>query len=235
VELAMKQFNSKNEAVRYWAVHCVTNPTIIKHLRQSNPESSKLAVKITEQLKGIVDTAGPETVVLAAEFGAKLETPQAESLLLQIADMRIKKYADWTVKNEILDVTILGLLSDKMLLEHNNQEVGSRFGQLFSYAMQRYIRNIKGGSFPTAEQKDQLASVLAETEKFISKFIGIQQSVIKKALESDDYVTLWQEHGKLLGDETRPGELPEKLRFNYGDKRTWPLILPDRPEIKSSE
>ena len=108
-ELALGQFDSKNEAVRYWAVRCVANPQVLKQLKETNPsDNSKLATQIIERLEGIIDTAGPETIAVAAEFAEKMETPQADALLLQIADMRVKKYADWTVTDEFVDVTVLG-------------------------------------------------------------------------------------------------------------------------------
>ena len=231
-DLALKQFDSKSEAIRYWAVRCVTNPAVIKQLKQSNSsDQSKMTAQIIERLKEMVNTAGTETVALVTDFADKMENPQADALLLQIADMRIKKYADWTVKNGLVDVTVLGALSDKMAMERSNQEFGRRFGQLYSYAIQRYIANIKGGNFLSPDEKDQLATVLVETEKsFIGKFSGIQQETIKKAVEADDYVALWREHNKLLGDETKTGELPEKLKFDYGDKRIYPLMLPERPK-----
>jgi hypothetical protein len=236
-ELALGQFGSKNEAVRYWAVRCVANPQIIKQLKQVNPsDHSKLAAQIIERLKSIVDTAGPETIAVTAEFADKMETPQADELLLQIADMRIKKYTDWTVKDEFVDVAVLGALSNKMSTGRSNDQFGRRFSQLYSYAIQRYIANIKGGNFLSPVGKDRLATVLVETEKsFISKFSGIQQTTIKKAVEADDYVALWAEHNRLLGDESKIGELPEKLKFDYGDKRISPLILPTRQEAKKAE
>ena len=123
-----------------------------------------------------------------------------------------------------------------MSVDRGSDEFGRRFGQLYSYAIQRYIANIKGGNFLSPAEKDQLATVLVETEKsFISKFSGIQQTTIKKAVETDDYVALWAEHNRLLGDESKAGELPEKLKLDYGNKRIYPLMLPEKPEPKKSE
>jgi len=61
------------------------------------------------------------------------------------------------------------------------------------------------------------------------------QSIIKKAVEQGDYVALLQEHSRLLGDETRPGQLSLELNFDYGEnadgsKRTAPLVLPEPPQ-----
>jgi hypothetical protein len=236
-DLALGQFDNKNEAIHYWAVRCVTNPQVLKQLKEANPsDHSKLAAQIIERLNGVVGTAGPETITAVTEFADKMETPQADALLLQIADMRIKKYADWKVKNELVDVTVLGALSDKMSIERSDNEFGRKFAQLYSYAIQRYIADIKGGNFLSPVEKGQLAMVLVETEKsFISKFTGIQQTTIKKAVETDDYVALWAEHNRLLGDESKTGELPAKLKFDYGNKRIYPLMLPERSQAKVTE
>ncbi len=60
------------------------------------------------------------------------------------------------------------------------------------------------------------------------------QSVIKKAVEEEDYMALLQEHNRLLGDGTKAGQLPLKLNFDYGkkpdgSKRIAPLALPEPP------
>jgi len=48
------------------------------------------------------------------------------------------------------------------------------------------------------------------------------------------------EHSRLLGDETRAGELPQKLNFDYGTSPnstglTAPLVLPEPPKKPSAE
>lgn len=235
VDLSLKQFNSKSEAIRYCAVQCTTDPAVLKQLKDA-PDNSKLAEQIIEQIEGIVGTASPEMIGLAADFADKMETPQADSLLLQIANIRIKQYADGTVAGGLADLAVLGAVSNKMSLGGGNQEFGRRFGQLYSYAIQRYIASLKGGNFLSPMEKDQLATVLVETEKsFTGKFSGIQQTAIKRAVETDDYVALWAEHNRLLGDESKIGELPEKLKFDYGNKRIYPLMLSEKSQPKESK
>jgi len=61
---------------------------------------------------------------------------------------------------------------------------------------------------------------------------------IRKAIENSNYTGLLQEHNRLLGDKTRAGQLPLKLKFDYGrnpngTKRTAPLVLPKPPRIKT--
>jgi len=238
-DLAIKWFNDENKAIRYWAVHSVTNAGITEQLNSGGEANLELAERITEQLKELAETGSPEILALTAEFAAKVNIPQAEELLLQIADMRIRRYEDWTVEYELWDGAILKLLDSKIPSGSiNKATVARRFGQLYSYAIQRYV---KGRDVLSDTQKHQLASVLVETEIFcISKRLRMAQSVVKSAVEQDDYTALLQEHNRLLGDETRAGQLPLKLNFDYGkkpngSKRIAPLALPEPPKTEADE
>ncbi len=232
--LAMKWAGDENEAVRYWAVRCITDASIVEKLNSQEAANQELAGKIAEQLKKSVESSSPEILALMAEFAAKIDIPQGEELLLQIADMRIKGYADWTVKNELLDSDILKGLDNKIPLESASKpDVGRRFGQLYSYAIQRYV---KGKDVLSDTQKNQLASVLVETEaSCIVRRLKVTQSVVKNAVEQGDFAALMQEHGRMLGDETKAGQLSLKLNFDYGkepdgSRRVAPLVLPDPPK-----
>jgi hypothetical protein len=238
-DLAIKRLNDENDAIRYWAVHSVTNAAIIEKLNAPGEENLKLAERITEQLKQLVESSSPEVLALMAEFAARVDIPQGEELLLQIADMRIRRYADWTVEYEFLDGSILKLLDSKIPSESvSKPDIARRFGQLYSYAIQRYV---KGQDVLSDTQKHQLASVLVETEILcISKRTRVAQSVIKSAVEQDDFPALLQEHSRLLGDETRAGQLPLMLNFDYGKKpdgsrRIAPLALPEPPNTGDDE
>ena len=246
-ELAIGKLRDRNTIIRYWAVHSLTNPGIIKQLNSSRTSNSRLASSITEQLKGLVESSEPEIIALIAKFAAGVNIRQGEALLLQIADMRIKRYADWTVRNELLDASVLKLLCSKLpstglgtplpATSSGNPAIARRFGQLYSYVIQRYV---KGKELLSDTHKRQLASVLVETEnKCIGKLLGRPQSVIKKAVERNNYTALLREHNRLLGAETMTGQLVLKLKFDYGNtsggrKRTAPLVLPEPPKLKVS-
>jgi len=236
-DLAIAHLKDKNKAIRYWAVRCVTNPGLISKLNPADGANLRLARRIAEQLGELVDSGEPEVLALIAEFAAEVKIPEGQDLLLQIADTRIKRYADWTVKYELLDSAILKLLYNKVIsTSSNTPEVARRFGQLYSYAMQRYI---KGQDFLSNNNKHYLASVLVETEdKCIGKLLGRPQSTIRRAVEQKDYSLLLQEHNRLLGDEIRAGELASKLNFDYGPdpsgkKMVAPPTLPDPPRSGS--
>ncbi|MCK5472971.1 MAG: hypothetical protein KAI59_02985, partial [Planctomycetes bacterium] len=154
-----------------------------------------------------------------------------------IADKRIAEYANWTVESELLDASILKLLCDKMISNRKNvlddkAAVARRFGQLYSYAMQRYIN---GKDFLDEQAGKQLISTLVEVEKTcISKLMEMPQSVIKRAIEQDSYDGLLHEYNRLFGDGQNPGQLTLKLDFNYGEsdgsERVTSLVLPQPPE-----
>lgn len=233
VDLAIKYLNEVN-AIRYWAVHSVTNPSITEQLNSGGAGNPELANRITEQLKGLVEDSGPEILALMAQFAAKVDISQGEQLLLQIADARINRYADWTVEYELLDGDILKLLDSKIPSDSTSKAaVARRFGQLYSYAIQRYV---KGRDILSDTQKNQLASVLVETEiSCISKRLKVTQSVVKNAVEQGDYTALLQEHDRLLGDATKAGQLPLKLNYDYGknadgSRRIVPIALPESPK-----
>jgi hypothetical protein len=233
-DLAMKWLDDEDKAIRYWAVHSVTNAGIIEQLNSKEAPNLELAGKITEQLKKVVESSSPDTLALMAEFAAKVDIPEGEELLLQIADMRIKRYENWTVEYELLDSDILRLLDSRIPTgSMSKPDVSRRFGQLYSYAIQRYV---KGRDVLSDTQKSQLASVLVETEiSYISKRTKVAQSVVKNAVEQGDFTALLQEHDRLLGDETKVGQLPLKLNFDYGrepdgSRRIAPLVLPEPPK-----
>jgi hypothetical protein len=249
-DMAVGMLKDKNMVIRYLATHCITNAGIVKQLNSGGVDNSKLARLIVERLGGLVDQASPEVIRLMAEFAAGVNITQGEDLLGQIADMRMKRYADWTVKYELLDAAILQLLFQKITSPSRRVsdaagggssqpgQIARRFAQLYSYVLQRYVEGLKGQDSLSATQKHQLASVLVEIEKScIVKLLEMQQTVIKRAVERGDYTALLQEHSRLLGDKTRAGRLGLKLKFDYGKtsngvKRIAPLALPAQPKPK---
>jgi hypothetical protein len=246
-DLAMGMLKDQNMVIRYWAVHCLTNPAIIQQLNSQAALNPDLATAITEQLKGLVQTSKPEILVHIARFASNINIPQGEQLLLQVADERIKRYADWMVTCEFYDDTILKLLESKITSSSGDMStpvpaatagtpaVARSFAQLYFYIIQRYI---KGYNTLNDDQKQQLASGIIEVEEnCIPRLLGINRSqgALRKAIERDDLKALSDECNKLLGDETSSGQLPLKLGFDYGtnsngSKRTAPVSLPDKPQ-----
>ena len=244
-DLAMAMLKDQNMVIRYWAVHCLTNPAIALQLNSPATSNTQLATTIIERLNEVVETSKAEILVHIARFAATVNIPQGEQLLLQVADERIKRYADWTVKHEFYDAVILKFLESKISSSSqapaapasttsiSKPAIARRFAQLYSYVIQRYI---KANDILNETQKQQLTTVLIETEdKCISRLLGGPQVTIRRAIERTNLAALSDEHNRLLGDETNPGLLPSKFTFDYnttpnGTKRTAPIPLPEKPQ-----
>jgi len=246
-DLVMGMLKDQNMVIRYWAVHSLTNPAIVQQLNSVTTSNPNLASTITEQLKEIVQTSKPEIIVHIARFAANINIPQGEELLLQVADDRIKRYADWTVTYEFYDTIILKLLDSKIPLSSQNAgtaapttsggkpAIARSFAQLYSYIINRYI---KGDDTLNDTEKQHLASVIIEIEEqCIPRLLGQSRSqgTLRRAIERNNLIALSEEHNKLLGDETNTGQLPSRLGFDYSStpdspKRTAPTPLPDKPQ-----
>ena len=230
--LAMNQLDNENVVVRYWAVQCLTNPEVINQLNAGDAPNPNLAREITTKFKDMAPKSNPEILNLMARYAAAIQIPQGQELLLQIADQRIKSYADNKVTGEFTDATILKLLDSKISNPSQNTDVpalAQRFAQLYSYVIQKYVRNKDKLS---EVQKNQLITVIVEIEdKCIKNMVGAQTEM-RKAIEQDQMTALMSEHDKLLGSDTAEGQLPAKYHFNYGKTntgatRTAPLTLPN--------
>ncbi|MHC4629164.1 MAG: hypothetical protein ACYTDV_19470, partial [Planctomycetota bacterium] len=240
-DLALARVQDENAVVRYWAVHCLTSPAIVQQLNAGAASNPAPAASVVAQLRDVVDTSSAETLALIARFAATVNIPQGEGLLLQVADARIRRYANWTVRHELFEIALLKLLESKLPLSSQGPggavpaglgkpAIAQRFAQLYSYAIQRYL---KGQNVLSDTQKGHLASVLVEVqEKCVSRLLGTPQTTFRRALERANLTAIADEHNTLLGSGTTAGQLPSKLGFDYGTdsagaKRTAPAPLPD--------
>ncbi|MBN1973580.1 MAG: hypothetical protein JW787_08065 [Sedimentisphaerales bacterium] len=228
---AMNLLEDKNIVVRYWAVQCLTNPNIIARLNSGQASNPNLPQEITAKFKSIVPGSSPEILNSIARYAAGINITQGEELLLQIADQRIRSYADWSIKLEYIDTNLLKLIESKISNPSDKTDVSAlarRFAQLYSYAIQRYAA---GFDTLNSIQKAQLATLIVEIEdKCIKNMTGSQQT-LRKALETEQLQALMAEHNILLGSDTAQGKLPLKYKFNYGrtdtgSARTAPQLLP---------
>jgi hypothetical protein len=210
-DLALKMIDSEDAAVRYWAVHAITNQKIIEQFNTGKAPAA-VARTIAERLAARINVeTSPYIISQVVQFGAAVNIPQAQSLLMQTADMRLKKYQTWTVDNISLDETVLRLLGEKTV-GADKAAAASRFGQLLSYAMELYI---KGRTSLDKAQKEQLASVLVQTEnRLLPKLLGTPQSGIKRAIEKDTDQTLMAEYKDLFGDGETKGKLIAALNID---------------------
>jgi hypothetical protein len=237
-KLATEMLDEENTAVRYWAVHAVSNPVIAEELNSAATSDPELLKAI---MQGIRDRLAkencPEIISLIIDFAGNLKGPEGRGLLLEIADNRIQKYASWKVDFELLDNKVLILLGEAIISRGvNKADVSQRFAQLYSFAMQRYIMSMNDPNLLDSTQKQQLASVLVDVEqKCIGKLTEISQSAIKSAIEKDKSSALLAEHNSLFGNEDNIGRLVRSLDFDYGQnpdgsRRLVPRVLPAPPK-----
>jgi hypothetical protein len=235
VDLSIGMISHEAVAVRYWAVRAATNPTVWEKLGQDQAAAAATSRKILDVCNQAVETSSAEVLNLMAQFAGRYNTAQAGELLARIADARIKAYAGWSVKYELVDTTILKLLSGRLTAGGaSNEQFARQFAQLYSYAIQRYIRGTQENAL-RGMSRNHLAAVLIDTEEqCISKLLGGTQTGIRRALEAGDMTALQTEHDRLLGGESQQGALPAKFSFNYGTNRTAPLALPTPGQAKTA-
>jgi hypothetical protein len=231
LDLGVQMIGHEANAVRYWAVRAATNPAAWEKLNQDRAAAAAMAGKIIDACNKVADTSSAEVLHLMAQFAGTQNTAPAEGLLIRIAEARIQRYADWAVKYELVDTSILRLLSNRITAAGaSNQQLARQFAQLYSYAIQRYIRGARDNAF-RGLSRNYLATVLIETEEqCLSKLLGGTQTGIRRALEAGDLNALQAEHDRLLGGPNQAGVLPGRFSFNYGDgtvNRTAPLALPE--------
>ncbi len=172
VDVGVGLIPHENNTVRYWALRVAANPTVWGKLGQDQ-NAATLSAKIIDACGKVVETSSAECLFLMAQFAGRFDAAPAQDLLTRIADVRIKRYADWAVKYELVDTGILKFLSAKIGSGGPaSQQLAKQFGQLYSYAIQRYIRGTKDGSLQESTAS-QLAAVLVETEQqCLNKLLG---------------------------------------------------------------
>ncbi len=172
------------------------------------------------------------TLVTNYSCGEEMCEPEAQSLALDWTEYR--EHQTEFIKASTNPSSIAKQLTKVFKMKPSKKaEMGKSFSQLYSYAIQRYI---KGAYVLTEKQKAELKTVLVETEKScIGKILGLQQKRIQKWIEQDGLDKLTVEHDRLLGNSEKSGELVKMLRFSYGEqggeKREWPLQLSE-PKVE---
>ncbi|MBN1362964.1 MAG: hypothetical protein JW993_20365 [Sedimentisphaerales bacterium] len=233
VELAIGQIRRANAPARYWAVRAATDAELWAKLSQNQATASRLAATILAECSQVAATSSAEVLRLMADFAGRFDTPAASALLVKVADARIARYADWTVDYELVDGAILKHLCDRLAGGGTpDPELARRFAQLYSFAMQRYIKGKRLGVLKEASQ-NYLVTLLVQTEQnCLGELLAAPQATITRLVTAGDLDGLQAEHDRLLGAPGRPGVLPARLSFSYttqGESTAAPVALPDPP------
>lgn len=238
LDLGVRMIGHEAVAVQYWAIRAATNPTAWEKLNQDQAAAAAMSRKIIDACTKTAETSSAEVLNLMAQFAGRYDTAPAVGLLVRIAEVRIKCYADWAVRYELVDTAILKLLSNRLAAGNAaNEQIAKAFAQLYSYAIQRYIRGMQNNSLK-GMSRSYLASVLIETEEqCLSKLLGGTQTGIRRALEAGDLNALQTEHDRLLGSSSQQGVLSARFSVSYGAggaNRTAPLALPEPQQGKTA-
>lgn len=218
VQFGLDMLANSDPTIQYWAVKTVTNPGVAAQLTSPVLGDEELTRRVLGRLDQAVSEAmAPETLRMIVEFADKVDTAEARALLSKIADLRTRQYANWTVRYELMDMLVLSSLGRQIQAETadaGRADLLRRFAQLYSHVIERYIL---GENILHELQKQQLASVIAETEnKAITELLGRPENRLRKALEEGKGAVVDAGRQILLGSATQPGQLAGKVNYDYG-------------------
>lgn len=227
-DLAIAQLDDQDSMVRYWAVRALTNPAIVDQLKSGVAGDEKQTSRIIAGLgDAIKKNNDPRSWIFIGNFAVGLETAPSQDLLLSLADNRIDAYMQWNVTDEATDASILksiGALVQATTSPAVKQELLSRFGQLYSCAIQRYMM---GENIPDTS-KDQLVTVIAEVEDAVILKI-LPGWTVKFRADLAKSLPIDKDYELLFGSSTRPGDLASRLNFNFGKDDTGKAMLAPKP------
>ncbi len=223
--LALQRLDSEDVVTRYWAFKTITHPSLAQQLTSDITADEKTTKAI---LTGLKERLPVETQTqiqkMAIHFCMAFDDPQARDILLLIADRRIKAYRDWSVRDEILDASLLTALGNVAMLkpDPDKKVFGHKFAELYALTIQRYL---KGKDALTKAQLDQLRTVIAEVDQnVLGKTMGIKTGILSSLKRKTG---LDREYETLFGDRTRSGQLAALLKFDYGkDASGKPITAP---------
>ncbi len=213
--LGLERLDAADEVIRYWAVKAVTQPAVAEQLVADVTRDEAAVEAILNAInKRILVEPLANIQKMMIDFAAPFNLPAARQALLSLADQRIKAYRQWTVRDELLDVNLLRALGNIMVLQQDaeiKKTFGRAFGELYALAFQRYL---KGAGKLSADQTEQLKTVIGEVDQaVVTKVMGIQTGVAK-ALQSN--TGLERQYEMLFGNRQIAGEFGARFNFDYG-------------------
>jgi hypothetical protein len=238
-KIALDYTQTPDVMVRYWAVNCLANNNILRQLNTAgSEETTRLAGQFVQNLQTAVKSeSSGDILILAAQFAAGLKYPAANDLLTQIAQKRADLYLNWQVNDEMIECSILKSLSDRVQIDPDNAKITAKeFAILYSLVVQRYVLGID--TLPAANISN-LVSVIAQSEKYITRFISDWPGSLKRTIEKGGATGLLAEHDALFGSASMAGKLPTTAGFDYGKTASGSIMLAPpqlpKPPAKTAE
>ncbi len=141
-DLALKNLDDKSSMVRYWALRSLTRPKLFQKIGTSGSDAS-LKNEIISALEKRIAKANAQELRILIDFTSVVGIEESEQLLLKTADWRIKQYEDWSAQWHLIDSGLLKNLSLRLInasTQQGKNDFGSRFSQLYSYAIQKFFK-----------------------------------------------------------------------------------------------
>ncbi|OQY06170.1 MAG: hypothetical protein B6I25_04435 [Planctomycetales bacterium 4572_13] len=227
--LALQRLDAEDAVTRYWAFKAVTSPAVIEQLTSDITGDEKTTEAILSGFKKHISVE-PQAEIQkrVVRFCMAFDDPLARDILVLIADRRIKAYRDWTVSDEMLDITVLTALGNVAMLRQEPADktlFGRKFAELYALIIQRYL---KGKDALSKDQRTRLLTVIAEVDQTaLGKTMGIKTGIFTSLKRR---AGMEREYEVLFGDRMRSGLLAEKFKFDYGkDASGKPVTAP--PEL----
>ncbi len=224
--LALQRLDADDDVIRHWAFKAVTNPSLIQQLTSdiTGDEKTTKAILAALNKRASIETA-TQIQKMVIHFCMMIDDPLARDILLLIADSRIKAYRDWTVRDEVLDASLLTALGNIAMLQQdtdNKKIFGRKFSELYAVVIQRYL---KGKAALSKGQVEQLLTVIAEVDQnVLGKTMGIKTGILTSLKRKTG---LDREYEALFGDRMRSGQLAALFKFDYGkDASGKPITAP---------
>ncbi len=224
---AVDWLSHTDTTVRYWAVRAISEPVVVDAITGAGADTD-LRQSILDGLNTLLEKENEgEVLRLVTLLASRLKGQEAVDILTAIADKRLEAYRAWNVDFDYLEITLLQVMADTMKSQSGSvSSLGWRFGQLYSYVIQRYL---KGKENFSEAMVDRLEAVIVTIEQqAVTRALGRSVNTIKAAVEKGGQ-TLKQEHDALLGAGQSSGQLAADLGYSYPNNSKAPAELPDRP------
>jgi hypothetical protein len=235
---ALDYLQNSNIIIRYWATNCLSNASVLSQLNYDSAENRQLGDDIVKRFSENIKTEqSGDILAIIAQFASGLKRPAANDLLTEIAQKRIDLYMSWKVNDEMTDVSILKALVDRITTDADSSKVMAKnFALLYSVIIQRYAM----GDQLSDTNKSNLVSVIAQSEKLLTKFIPDWPGSLKRAIEKGGGTGLLAESDSLFGSASGAGKLPAAAGFDYGKNpdgsaKNAPPTLPKPQAEKKAE
>lgn len=221
--LALAHLDSEDSVVQYWAYKAITDSAVMRQL-SSNADTETTQAILRALKERVTGGVQPPIQRLIIRFCMGLDDPMARDILLVIADSRVQAYREWTITDQVLDVTLLTALGNVAMLQEQPDKgtFGRKFAELYALTIQRYL---KGEDTLSKNEIGDLMTVIAEVDQTVlAQQMGIKTGILPSLKRK---MGLEREYEVLFGDRMRSGQLAEMFNFDYGkDASGKPITVP---------